>query len=133
MRMTPAEIKRRQDVAIEQNITTLRNRVDELGIAEPIVTRQAANRIVVQLPGVQDPNEAIRVLGATATLEFRLVDENNNPYEAESNKRVPIGSKLYKERNGRPILLRPEVISTGEQPTDASSPFPEREPRGQWE
>ena len=94
MRMTPAEIKRRQDVAIEQNITTLRNRVDELGIAEPIVTRQAANRIVVQLPGVQDPNEAIRVLGATATLEFRLVDESNNPYEAEQNKRIPIGSKL---------------------------------------
>src|SRR5678815_5226489 len=95
MRMTPAELKRRQDVAIEQNITTLRNRVDELGIAEPIVTRQAANRIVVQLPGVQDPNEAIRVLGATATLEFRLVDEANNPYEAEQSKRVPIGSKLY--------------------------------------
>jgi preprotein translocase subunit SecD len=129
MRMTPAELKRRQDVAIEQNITTLRNRVDELGIAEPIVTRQAANRIVVQLPGVQDPNEAIRVLGATATLEFRLVDENNNPYEAESNKRVPIGSKLYKERNGRPILLRREVIATGEQLTDASSSFQEGQPQ----
>jgi preprotein translocase subunit SecD len=121
MRMTPAELKRRQDVAIEQNITTLRNRVDELGIAEPIVTRQAANRIVVQLPGVQDPNEAIRVLGATATLEFRLVDEVNNPYEAEQNRRIPIGSKLYKERNGRPILLKRDVIATGEQLTDASS------------
>jgi preprotein translocase subunit SecD len=129
MRMTPAELKRRQDVAIEQNITTLRNRVDELGIAEPIVTRQASNRIVVQLPGVQDPNEAIRVLGATATLEFRLVDENNNPYEAESNKRIPIGSKLYKERNGRPILLKREVIATGEQLTDASSSFQEGQPQ----
>jgi len=134
MRMTPAEIKRRQDVAIEQNITTLRNRVDELGIAEPIVTRQAANRIVVQLPGVQDPNEAIRVLGATATLEFRLVDEANNAYEAEQTKRIPIGSRLYYMRpqvgpNGqpvaqdqrRPILLKRDVIATGEQLTDASS------------
>jgi len=135
MKMTPAELKRRQDVAIEQNITTLRNRVDELGIAEPIVTRQAANRIVVQLPGVQDPNEAIRVLGATATLEFRLVDEANNAYEAEQNKRIPIGSKLYYMRpdrgqNGqppppdlprRPILLKRDVIATGEQLTDATS------------
>jgi preprotein translocase subunit SecD len=129
MRMTPAEIKRRQDVAIEQNITTLRNRVDELGIAEPIVTRQAANRIVVQLPGVQDPNEAIRVLGATATLEFRLVDESNNPYEAQTNKRVPIGSKLYKERDGRPILLKRDIIATGEQLTDANSNFQEGQPQ----
>ncbi len=129
MRMTPAEIKRRQDVAIEQNITTLRNRVDELGIAEPIVTRQAANRIVVQLPGVQDPNEAIRVLGATATLEFRLVDESNNPYEAEQNKRIPIGSKLYKERDGRPILLKRDIIATGEQLTDANSNFQEGQPQ----
>ncbi|HKS56345.1 MAG TPA: protein translocase subunit SecD [Steroidobacteraceae bacterium] len=125
MRMTPQELKRRGDVAIEQNITTLRNRVDELGIAEPIVTRQAANRIVVQLPGVQDPNEAIRVLGATATLEFRLVDEANSPYEAEQNKRIPIGSKLYHMRAeggnpGRPILLKRDVIATGEQLTDAS-------------
>lgn len=129
MRMTPAELKRRQDVAIEQNITTLRNRVDELGIAEPIVTRQAANRIVVQLPGVQDPNEAIRVLGATATLEFRLVDESNNPYEAEQNKRIPIGSKLYKERDGRPILLKRDIIATGEQLTDANSNFQEGQPQ----
>ena len=129
MRMTPGEIKRRQDVAIEQNITTLRNRVDALGIAEPIVTRQASNRIVVQLPGVQDPNEAIRVLGATATLEFRLVDESNNPYEAESSKRIPIGSKLYKERNGRPILLKRDVIATGEQLTDATSSFQEGQPQ----
>lgn len=120
IRMTQQELKRRGDVAIEQNITTLRNRVDQLGIAEPIVTRQASNRIVVQLPGVQDPNEAIRVLGATATLEFRLVDEANNPYEAQQNKRIPIGSKLYLERNGRPILAKRDVIATGEQLTDAT-------------
>lgn len=129
MRMTPAEVKRRQDIAVQQNITTLRNRVDELGISEPVVTRQAINRISVQLPGVQDPNEAIRVLGATATLEFRLVDENNNPYEAEQTRRVPIGSKLLKERDGRPILVKRDIIATGEQLSDASSGFSEGSPQ----
>lgn len=126
--MTPAEVKRRQDIAVQQNITTLRNRVDELGISEPVVTRQAINRIVVQLPGVQDPNEAIRILGATATLEFRLVDENNNPYEAQQTKRVPIGSKLLLERDGRPILVKRDIIATGEQLSDASSGFSEGSP-----
>jgi preprotein translocase subunit SecD len=134
MRMTPVEIKRRQDVAIEQNITTLRNRVDALGISEPNITRQAANRISVQLPGVDDPNEAIRVLGATATLEFRLVDETGNAYEAEQNKRIPIGSKLYYMRAEggqarRPILLKREIIATGEQLTDATSSFQEGQPQ----
>jgi preprotein translocase subunit SecD len=128
MRMTPAEIKRRQDIAVQQNITTLRNRVDELGISEPIVTRQALNRIVVQLPGVKDPNEAIRVLGATATLEFRLVDEQNSPYEAEQTKRVPIGSKLFRMSDGRPILLKRDIIATGEQLTDATQGFSEGTP-----
>jgi len=129
MRMTPAEVKRRQDIAVQQNITTLRNRVDELGISEPIVTRQAINRIVVQLPGVNDPNEAIRILGATATLEFRLVDENNNPYEAQQTKRVPIGSKLMMERDGRPILVKRDIIATGEQLSDASFNFAEGAPQ----
>jgi preprotein translocase subunit SecD len=128
MRMTPAEIKRRQDQAVQQNITTLRNRVDELGVSEPVITRQAVKRIVVELPGVQDPNEAIRVLGATATVEFRLVDENNDPYSAESTKRVPIGSKLYKMSDGRPILLKREIIATGEQLADATSGFGEGQP-----
>ena len=128
LRPTPQEIKRRQDVAVQQNITTLRNRVDELGISEPVVTRQALNRISVQLPGVNDPNEAIRVLGATATLDFRLVDENNDPYEAERSKRVPIASKLYKMRDGRPILLKRDIIATGEQLSDASSSFSEGAP-----
>ena len=128
LRPTPQEIKRLQDVAVQQNITTLRNRVDELGISEPVVTRQALNRISVQLPGVNDPNEAIRVLGATATLEFRLVDENNDPYEAERSKRVPIASKLYKMRDGRPILLKRDMIATGEQLTDAKSSFSEGAP-----
>jgi preprotein translocase subunit SecD len=128
MRMTPAEIKRRQDQAVQQNITTLRNRVDELGVSEPVITRQAVKRIVVELPGVQDPNEAIRVLGATATVEFRLVDENNDPYSAESTKRIPIGSKLYKMSDGRPILLKREIIATGEQLADATSGFGEGQP-----
>jgi preprotein translocase subunit SecD len=125
---TPQRLKERQGLAIEQNITTLRNRVNELGVSEPIVNRQGVDRIVVQLPGVQDPNQAVRVLGATATVEFRLVDEANNPYEAESNKRVPIGSKLYKETDGRPILLKRDVIATGEQLTDATSRFSEGAP-----
>lgn len=128
MRMTPAEIKRRQDQAVQQNITTLRNRVDELGVSEPVITRQAIKRIVVELPGVQDPNEAIRVLGATATVEFRLVDENNDPYAAESTKRIPIGSKLYKMSDGRPILLKRDIIATGEQLADATSGFGEGQP-----
>jgi preprotein translocase subunit SecD len=122
---TPERLRQRQDFAIEQNITTLRNRVNELGVSEPIVTRQGVDRIIVQLPGVQDPNQAVRVLGATATVEFRLVDEANNPYDAEQTKRVPIGSKLYKETNGVPILLKRDIIATGEQLTDAISGFTE--------
>lgn len=121
--MTPAQIKQRQDFAIQQNITTLRNRVNELGVSEPIVARQGGDRIVVQLPGLQDPNQAIRILGATATLEFRLVDEANDPYEAERTKRVPIGSKLYQRREGGPILVKRDIIVSGDQLTDATSAF----------
>jgi preprotein translocase subunit SecD len=126
--LPPARIKERQDFAIQQNITTLRNRVDELGVTEPIVTRQGVDRIVVQLPGVQDPNEALRVLGATATLEFRLVDDQGDPIEAERTKRAPLGSKLYKTRDGRPVLLKREMIVSGEQLTDATSGFSEGQP-----
>jgi preprotein translocase subunit SecD len=126
LRLTPAEIKRRQDLAVQQNITTLRNRIDELGVSEPLVSKQALNRIEVQLPGVDDPNEAIRVLGATATLEFRLVDMNGNAYDAERTKRVPIGSKLYKMRqDGTPILLKREIVVSGDQLTDAMPGFTE--------
>jgi preprotein translocase subunit SecD len=126
--LSPAQIKQRQDFAIQQNITTLRNRVDELGVTEPIVARQGLDRIVVQLPGVQDPNEALRVLGATATLEFRLVDDQNDALEAERTRRAPLGSRLYKTRDGRPVLLKREIIVAGEQLTDASSGFQEGEP-----
>ncbi len=124
----PENIKQRQDFAIQQNITTLRNRVDELGVTEPIVARQGLDRIVVQLPGVQDPNEALRVLGATATLEFRLVDDQNSAADAERTKRAPLGSRLYKTREGQPVLLKREMIVSGEQLADASSGFSEGQP-----
>ena len=128
VRLRPDQIKQRQDFAIQQNITTLRNRVDELGVTEPIVARQGVDRITVQLPGVQDPNEALRVLGATATLEFRLVDEQGDVLAAERTGRAPLGSKLYHQRDGRPVLLKRDVIASGEQLVDASSGFSEGQP-----
>jgi preprotein translocase subunit SecD len=128
IKLNPVQVKERQDFAIQQNITTLRNRVDELGVTEPIVARQGVDRIVVQLPGVQDPNEALRVLGATATLEFRLVDDQNDAFAAEQSRRAPLGSKLYHERSGQPVLLKREIIVSGEQLTDASSGFSQGEP-----
>jgi preprotein translocase subunit SecD len=105
VRMSEQQVKDRQDFAIEQNIITLRNRVNELGVSEPVVQRQGPDRIVVQLPGIQDPAQAERVLGATATLEFRLVDEANNPFEAQERGRAPLGSQLYQRRDGNPVLL----------------------------
>ncbi len=128
VQLTPDQVKLRQDFAIQQNITTMRNRVNELGVSEPIVARQGVDRIVIQLPGVQDPNEAIRVLGATATLEFRLVDEVNDPYEAERTKRAPLGTKLYQRREGGPVLLKRDIIASGDQLTDASSAFVDGQP-----
>jgi preprotein translocase subunit SecD len=94
--------------------------VNELGVAEPIVQRQGLNRIVVQLPGVQDPSQAERILGATATLEFRLVDTENDAFRARENNRPPLGSILRERRDGTPVLLRRSVIVTGDQLTDAS-------------
>ena len=128
VRMTEEQVRERQNFAIEQNTVTLRNRVNELGVSEPVVQRQGADRIVVQLPGIQDPAQAERVLGATATLEFRLVDEVNSPFEARERGRAPLGSALYTDRNGQPILLRRDVIATGDQLTDASAGFNEGQP-----
>ena len=122
-RMTEKQIRERQDFAIEQNTVTLRNRVNELGVSEPVVQRQGVDRIVVQLPGVQDPGQAERVLGATATLEFRLVCEGENPVEAEQKGRAPVGCELYKDRDGSPVLLRRRTIVTGDQLVDASQTF----------
>jgi preprotein translocase subunit SecD len=114
------QVRQRQDFAIQQNITALNNRVNALGVAEPIVQRQGLNRIAVQLPGIQDASEVVRVLGKVATLEFRLVDPVNSPLEAERTGRAPIGTRLYKQRDGSPVLLKREVIATGEQLVDAS-------------
>ncbi|HFC54183.1 MAG TPA: protein translocase subunit SecD [Gammaproteobacteria bacterium] len=106
--------------ALQQNITTLRNRVNELGVAEPLIQQQGQERIVVQLPGVQDTARAKEILGAVATLEFRMVDERGDVQAAVAG-RVPPGSRLYHERNGRPILLKKQIIITGDYITDASS------------
>ncbi len=112
------EIKR---FALKQNITSLRKRVNELGVAEPIIQQQGMDRIVVQLPGVQDTARAKKILGATATLEFRMVDEQADPFAAQQSGRVPPGDRLYRERNGQPILLKRRVMLTGEYITDAAS------------
>ncbi|MGR8934999.1 MAG: protein translocase subunit SecD [Gammaproteobacteria bacterium] len=106
--------------AVSQNLTTLRNRINELGVAEPVIQQQGENRIVVQLPGVQDTARAKEILGATATLEFRLVDVEHDVQSAVEG-RVPIGSRLYHERNGTPILLEQRIIVTGDQIVDAAS------------
>ncbi len=109
-----------QKLALQQNITTLRKRVNELGVAEPVIQQQGLSRVVVQLPGVQDTAKAKNILGATATLEFRLVDEDHDAQDAVDG-RVPAGSKLYKERSGFPILLDKEVMLTGDFIIDAAS------------
>jgi preprotein translocase subunit SecD len=123
--MSPAEINQTKTFALEQNITTLRNRVNALGVAEPIIQRQGDRRIVVQLPGAQDPARIKEILGATATLEYRLVDTEHSVADAVDG-RVPPGSKLYKERDGTPVLLSRRVIVTGNQITDASAGFDSR-------
>ena len=111
--LTPTQIRTRQDYAIEQNITTLRNRVNELGVSEPIVQRQGLDRVNVQLPGVQNSAEVKDILGKVATLEFRLADTTNNAFDAQQRGLVPLGSKLYKDKSNRPVLLKREVIVTG--------------------
>ena len=126
--MTDDQVKQRRDFAIQQNILTMRNRVNELGVAEPIIQRQGLDRIVVQLPGVQDPTQAERILGATATLEFRLVCENENAFEAQEKGRAPIGCELFNDRVGNPVLLKKKAIVTGNQLIDASQSFSQGRP-----
>jgi len=120
--LTDSAITEIKKAAVKQNITTLRNRINELGVAEPIVQRQGDERVVIQLPGVQDSAQVKTVISATATLEFRLVDVENDVREAQRG-RVPFGSRLYEERNGDPILLKKRVIITGERITNATSGF----------
>jgi preprotein translocase subunit SecD len=117
--LTPAQVRERQDYAIQQNLTTLRNRVNELGVSEPVVQRQGIDRIVVQLPGVQNSAEVKDILGKVATLEWRLQDMQNSVSEAVQRNRAPIGSKLYQTRDGQPVLLKRDIIVTGDQLIDA--------------
>ena len=124
LRMTETKLRETQDYAISQNVTILRNRVNELGVAEPLVQRQGAERIVVQLPGVQDTARAKEILGATATLEFRLLDSDNSVIEAERG-RVPFGSELFPNRNGGNALLKEDVILTGDHIVNATAGFDE--------
>ena len=117
-------LKEIREYALEQNITIIRNRVNEIGVAEPLVQRQGADRIVVQLPGVQDTAQAKEILGATASLEFRLVDEQGD-LGAALEGRVPPNAELYYTRDGRPVLLENRVMLTGEHITGASSGYDE--------
>ncbi len=122
-RISNQEINERKASAVTQNITTLRNRVNELGVAEPIIQQQGLDRIVVQLPGIQDTTRAKEILGTTATLEFRIVDDRSRTeaYTAAQTGRAPLGTKLYKMRDGTPYLLKRQVILTGESIVKASA------------
>jgi preprotein translocase subunit SecD len=125
LKLNETEQRSIKKFALEQNITTLRNRVNALGVAEPIIQQQGERRIVVQLPGAQDPGRLKDLLGATATLEYRLADTEHSVQDALDG-RVPAGSKLYRERDGTPVLLKKSVIVTGNQITDASSGLDQR-------
>ncbi len=125
--LKPEAQKRIQEYALKQNITTLHNRINELGVAEPVIQQQGIDRIVVQLPGVQDTAKAKDILGRTATLEIRMVDDDNsaNPEVMEQAARgqPPLGTEFYTERGGRPLLVKKQVVLTGERLTDAQAGF----------
>ena len=125
--LKPEAQKRIQEFALKQNITTLHNRINELGVAEPVIQQQGADRIVVQLPGVQDTAKAKDILGRTASLEVRLVDDENsqNPAVMEEAARgqPPVGTEYYVERSGAPLLVRKQVVLTGDRLTDAQPGF----------
>jgi preprotein translocase subunit SecD len=125
--LKPEAGKRIQEYAIKQNMVTLHNRINELGVAEPVIQQQGADRIVVQLPGVQDTAKAKDILGRTATLEVRLVDDeaSSNPgiMEQAARGQPPIGTEYYVERGGRPLLVKKQVVLTGERLTDAQPGF----------
>ena len=120
----PEATRRVQEQALKQNIVTLHNRINELGVAEPVIQQQGLDRIVVQLPGVQDTAKAKDILGRTATLEVRLVDEGTEARSAETGSGpVPFGSERYLERRGQPVIVKKQVILTGENLTDAQPGF----------
>jgi preprotein translocase subunit SecD len=119
----PTAIKTVQDNALKQNITTLSNRVNALGVSEPVIQQQGADRIVVQLAGVQDPAKAKEILGRTATLELRMVCESPEEIAALTNGTVPFGCEKYSEKGSQPVLVRKQVMLTGESLTDAQAGF----------
>ena len=123
-RLSEVAIRNEKKSALQQNIITLRNRVNELGVAEPVIQQQGSSRIVVQLPGIQDTAGAKKILGATATLEFRMAEGTRADWlEAKETGRTPLNSILYYERDGSPVLLNRRVIVTGDQIVDAASTF----------
>jgi len=124
--LKPEAEKRTQEYALKQNIQTLHNRINELGVAEPVIQQEGADRVVVELPGIQDTAKAKEILGRTATLEIRMVDEDNmNPaaLAAAQAGQVPFGDEFYIERNGAPLLVRKQVVLTGDRLTDAQPGF----------
>ena len=121
--MTEPAQKRIQEFALKQNITTLHNRINELGVAEPVIQQQGADRIVVQLPGVQDTAKAKDILGRTASLEIRMVDDAPGALEAALQGQVPFGTELYTERGGAQLLVKKQVVLTGDRLTDAQPGF----------
>jgi len=124
--LKPTAIKSTQDYALKQNITTLHNRINELGVAEPVIQQQGADRIVVELPGVQDTAKAKDILGRTASLEIRMVDEEKMTPEnlaAAAKGQVPFGDEFYIERSGAPVLVKKQVVLTGDRLTDAQAGF----------
>ena len=123
-KMSEQKLKETREYALQQNITIIRNRVNELGVAEPLVQRQGKKHIVIELPGVQDTAKAKEILSATATIEFRLVDTEGD-LSAALNGRVPGSSQLLKERSGQPVLLKKRVMLTGDHIVDSGSSFDE--------
>lgn len=121
--LKPEAEKRIQDAAVQQNLVTLRNRVNELGVAEPVIQQQGADRVVVQLPGVQDTARAKDILGRTATLEVRMVDDT---HQASAGSAAPLGAEMFKDRQGNMLLVQKVVILTGERINDAQPGFDSR-------
>jgi len=119
----PEALKKLGEFALKQNISTLHNRINELGVAEPVIQQQGADRIVVQLPGVQDTAKAKDILGRTATLEIRMVDDSPGALDAALAGNAPFGTELYTERGGNPLVVRKQVVLTGDRLTDAQPGF----------
>ncbi|MEO5699221.1 MAG: protein translocase subunit SecD [Casimicrobiaceae bacterium] len=124
--LKPEAQKRIQDGAVQQNIQILRNRVNELGVAEPIIQQQGGDRVVVQLPGVQDTARAKDILGRTASLEIRMVNDDPGALEQALAGQVPFGSDVFTERAGQPVLVKRQVVLTGDRISDAQSGFDQR-------